>query len=376
MIARGPYGIRTWFYNRRGTGGWERYLADGYPAFSTPQQAALAKLNEGREGQPKNPADGGHHTRRVGVRERADGDLGQLQSDLAAASVGNCSGPGPANPPSYQACTPPAGSTGFTADEWKTVVNELLSEAYFAQQVVGFFSDLKTIRDDLFLQQNADLPAIGGDLGLQAAASSTAQYSPAQAFSVAFGIAGSIAGPFDPEVSAALWVVSEIAAAIPSSSPTAMSTFPTTYAGLQDKFAQMVSETEKGLGVMSQEVRQDAGLLGLVGQLRSRGTWTFDTIGMASAANQAFAQSVYQALMPTLYERYHITGCVNGWLTAYPNDSPCTAPADGPGVLRRAERRVRTSPRLHSPTTKPTEFHAEASATGAARSSTRRPAIS
>ena len=200
--------------------------------------------------------------------------------------------------------------------------------------MVGFFSDLKTIRDDLFLQQNADLPAIGGDLGLQAAASSTAQYSPAQAFSVAFGIAGSVAGPFDPEVSAALWVVSEIAAAIPSSSPTAMSTFPSTYAGLQDKFAQMVSETEKGLGVMSQQVRQDAGLLGLVGQLRARGTWTFDMIGMASAANQAFAQSVYQALMPTLYERYTITGCVNGWLTAYPNDSPCTAPAAGPGVLR------------------------------------------
>ena len=24
VIARGPYGIRTWFYNRRGTGGWER----------------------------------------------------------------------------------------------------------------------------------------------------------------------------------------------------------------------------------------------------------------------------------------------------------------------------------------------------------------
>ena len=33
VIARGPFGIRTWFYNRRGTGGWERYLPDGYPAF-------------------------------------------------------------------------------------------------------------------------------------------------------------------------------------------------------------------------------------------------------------------------------------------------------------------------------------------------------
>ena len=33
VVARGPFGIRTWFYNRRGTGGWERYLPEGYPDF-------------------------------------------------------------------------------------------------------------------------------------------------------------------------------------------------------------------------------------------------------------------------------------------------------------------------------------------------------
>ena len=33
VLARGPFGIRTWFYDRRGTGGWERYMADGYPDF-------------------------------------------------------------------------------------------------------------------------------------------------------------------------------------------------------------------------------------------------------------------------------------------------------------------------------------------------------
>ena len=35
VVARGPSGIRTWFYDRRKTGGWERYLPDGYPAFQT-----------------------------------------------------------------------------------------------------------------------------------------------------------------------------------------------------------------------------------------------------------------------------------------------------------------------------------------------------
>ena len=45
VVARGPSGIRTWFYNRRKTGGWERYLPEGYPAFKTAgQQAAFTAL--------------------------------------------------------------------------------------------------------------------------------------------------------------------------------------------------------------------------------------------------------------------------------------------------------------------------------------------
>ena len=35
VVARGPFGIRTWFYDRRKTGGWERYLPDGYQPFLT-----------------------------------------------------------------------------------------------------------------------------------------------------------------------------------------------------------------------------------------------------------------------------------------------------------------------------------------------------
>ena len=51
VIARGPTGVRTWFYDRRGTGGWERYLPEGLPAFpgggtpNTGQAAAYDALN-------------------------------------------------------------------------------------------------------------------------------------------------------------------------------------------------------------------------------------------------------------------------------------------------------------------------------------------
>ena len=143
------------------------------------------------------------------------------------------------------------------------------------------------------------------------------------------GIAASLAGVAEPEVSAALWVASELASTIPAASDTANSSFQTTYADLEDQFATMVTEIDKSIAVQSQEVRQDEGLIKLVGELRTRGTWDMDTIGMGSAANQGFAAWVYAALMPTIYERYSITNCQNGFAGG---DTYCFAPT-GPGVV-------------------------------------------
>ena len=227
--------------------------------------------------------------------------------------IAGCSGPNPGNPPSYQACTPPARSTGFTAADWTAVVNQMLAEIYAAGQVVSFFGDLDSMRQSLFIAEGAELPAIGGNLGLQAAAGSTATYNMNQMWSVIFGLAGSLAGPAEPEVSALLWVASEIASAVPSASPTATSSFSATYAGLQDQFTQMVTEIDVAMGVQNRDVRADAGLLGLVAQLRSRGTWNVDLVGMKSTGRQGFATWVYRALMPTVYDRWNITNCRDHW---------------------------------------------------------------
>jgi hypothetical protein len=108
------------------------------------------------------------------------------------------------------------------------------------------------------------------------------------------------------------------------------SALPSTYAGLQDKFATMVSEIDKSLKVQSQLVRQDQGLLELVGQLRRSGTWTIDKIGLGSAANQGFAAWAYAALLPTVYQRYHVTNCQNGF--DYGINGQCSPPT-GLGVV-------------------------------------------
>jgi hypothetical protein len=327
VIARGPSGIRTWFYNRRGTGGWERYLPEGYPAFAGGQQNAFEALTALAKDDGV-IADTAASVRDVWASENAPqaSDLQQLQQGLV--SLANCSGRNAGNPPSFQACTPPPNSSGFTAADWKAVVNQMLAENYAAGQVVAFFAQLESMRESLFIAENSELPAIGQDLGLQAAAGSTANFDFQNLFATMAGIMGEIAGyGGQEELAAALDITSYILFAIPEASPTANSTFQTTYAGLQDQFAKMVTEVDKAMLVQSQQVRQDGGLLELVGRLRSSGTWDLDTIGMESAANQGFATWVYQALMPTLYDRYQITNC--GYVQ-YTFD--CSAPS-GLGVV-------------------------------------------
>ena len=315
VVARGPSGIRTWFYNRRGTGGWERYLPDGYPAFNGQgaenEQNAYAALN--KLATPGLISSGTLRDLWAGENAPQPGDVANVTNRLPG--IANCD-TATGSPPQVTSCTPPSGSTGFNATQWTAVVNEMLTESNAASQVLAFFTDLKTMRDNLFLQENAELPAIGSDLGLQAAAANTAQFNALSLMSGGLGIAASIAGLIPgvgTELSAALWVAAEATSMIPQTSPTATSSaFPSTYSGLQTKFATMVSETEKGLAVMSQEVRQDSSLLGLVSTLRTTGPWAtnnLDMIGLQSAANQAFAIWVYQALMPTIYDRYDITQC-------------------------------------------------------------------
>ena len=352
VVMRGPYGIRTWFYNRRGTGGWERYLPDGFAPWPTAGQtnayAALTTAAKAGQAIPKTVSE----VRAVWTAEDAPqpADLTALQSGpFSLPTVANCTGPVPGTP-GYQRCTPPAGSTGFTADDWKTVVNDLLGEIDAAQQVLSFFAQIDEMRTSLFIAEGAELPAIGSDLGLQLASQNQGKFNTQGLFAGLTGIAASIAGAVPgagPEASAALWVASEVISMVPSASPTASSStaFQTDYAGLQSKFATIVTDANKAVAAQSQDIRQDAGLLALVAQLRARGTWAMDTIGIASAANQAFAGWVYQGLVPSVLDRYDITNC--GQVESGGEPNLCVAPT-GPGVIGGGESFIMAGPKFWS----------------------------
>jgi hypothetical protein len=332
VVARGPFGIRTWFYNRRGTGGWERYLPEGYPAF--PNAGQTAAFNTLNNSYPSGDIRGVW----TGVTVPDATTLQTLQTNLAGHLLGNCdpNSQTKLEPPTYGSCTPPAGNNPFTAADWTAVVNELLSEAYFAEQVVGHFGDLRTIAQGLFDSESGSLPAIANDL--QGAAGNSASFDVQGLFAGSVGIAASIAGlaaEGGPEVSAALWVASEVMSMLPSASATANSTFQTTYGGLLEKLATARDEMlNDALPAGEQQVLLDQALLELVGQLRSSGTWTLDVDGMQSAGRRAFALQTYQALLPSMYQRYVITNCTEHDDPYHSTKTTCSLPPKGPYVIR------------------------------------------
>ena len=194
---------------------------------------------------------------------------------------------------------------------------------------MAFFAQLEDMRQRLFIAEGAELPAIGDDLALQAAANTPASFDMPEPVRrdlrdrrVDRGCVAESRGRARP----CGWR-SEVASTIPAASPTATSdSLQTTYAGLVDKFAKMVTEIDKSIVVQSQQVRGDQGLLELVGELRGRGTWTLDTIGIRALPTRPSPPGSTRTLMPTVYDRYVITDC---WVSS-PNYSygsdDCTGP--------------------------------------------------
>ena len=327
VVARGPFGIRTWFYDRRGTGGWERYLADGYPAFAAPGEAnayaALTALAKTTRSIPRTAAS----IRDVWTQPTPPDTttLSNLQTNLASATVANCTNQTQFAPPTYASCVPPA---GITAADWTTVVNEVLGEAYDAQQVIEHFGDVETMRAGLFESESGSLPAIASDLQINGAAGTTTTFDLQGFFAGTAGIAASIAGvvPGGAELSAGLWIASELISMLPSASATANSAFQGTYDTLITKLATAQDEMAVALAAQRQQVLGDQSLLGLVGQLRSTGTWKPDTDGLQSASRQAFALQTYQALLPTMYNRYVVSNCTDVF---YPSgdETDCSLPS-------------------------------------------------
>jgi len=141
VVARGPYGVRTWFFNRAGsTGGWASYLPYGYPDFTGGQTAAFDALNQQAHAQGLiTLAENTVRDVWADAGPPGQDDLTKLRDGLVM--LGGCVNPIPgAVPPRYQSCTPPAGAT-FSAADWTNVLNEVFAEIYWAGGVMSHFYD-------------------------------------------------------------------------------------------------------------------------------------------------------------------------------------------------------------------------------------------
>ena len=324
VVARGPFGIRTWFYNLHGNGGWTSWLpqdVSSYPQFSGGQAAALDALNS--QAQPLLP-NGDNTVRAYLTDENAPSSESLVALESGILKFARCSGQAP-----YSMCTPPPGSSGFTAADWTAAVNETLLEIGRVKTVDAFFKTLTAVRQELFITRGAQLDAIAMQLHVEAAAGNETTIEPSEIVHTIISILGAIAG--ENPLGVGLEIAGNLAGQLASGSPTLTSEkFDTTYADLKDQFADAVTDTNKTLLVQSQDVRQSYGLVELIDQLTTgHGLWSNpDLGGLTSADAEGFALWVYKQLLPTEYQRFYITNC----RVAEPVVE-CDQPAQGPGVI-------------------------------------------
>lgn len=345
VIARGPYGIRTWFYDRRGTGGWESYLPYGYSDFATAgQKAAFAALNSlARSHGYLTAAQDTVRDLWTAVTEPTV-DLRTVMTNIA--EIAGC----PKSddlPPRYESCPLPPGASGFTAAEWTAVVNRIVAELYQAALVMDYFHNpsngLRVVWQGMFVERLAELQAMARELGVEAVKDKRAEFDGREAFSTILGIVGALAGavPGGEAFAAPLEIGAEVLSALPSATESLNSEFDSTLSELDTQFAAGVSDADLTMADQSQIIRQDANLLALVSELRARGTWKLDPVAMESAGQQGFSLWVYKTLLPTMYVRYVITSCVTRTWPAddCEQDNETRARVAEPGIAKGADSR-------------------------------------
>ena len=329
VIARGPFGIRTWFYctggassvpgcaSLQGQSGWTSWLPQNissFPQFSGGQAAAWTELNTlARQANLIGPAS--TSTVRdawTGTTAPTDSDLSNLENGVLVFA--GCTGETSANPPTYSSCAVPSGGSGFTATDWTSVVNETLAEIYDASQTNDFFAQLAGLNSDTFLAKEAELPAIGDSVAAlgQAAGDNSSEVSPQAIWAAGLGIAGAAAGILAPELGAALGIASYLAGIVPSATSDVNGpSFNATLNQLQDDLATAVSDAAKAVDTQSYEVRQNYGMLRLIAQLTGpSGPWhAVNAAGLRGSMEEGFALWAYKQLLPTVLERDVISNC-------------------------------------------------------------------
>ena len=312
LLARGPYGIRTWRY-QPDQRTWSRYVpAGGFPPFTGTEAAAYTALNTFLRIQAGTVRDAYTDPTRTPTAN----ELKNLQDQVA----GRCTGEATANPPQYQRCTPPSGS-GVLAAAWTAVSNQIIAELFWAQHVIDHFSTLGNLMTNLFLDENSTFPSLAADLKLDSEGVTDQTKAVVNYTTLVFNeianvlkFAGSFAGPEGAPLvvagNALAAVMGVVPTLFPPSNPSSGgATFDHAFADVQKQIAIIQQQTQDQLAAQQHRVLSDPNLLSTVGALVSSQLWTLDTAGALSISRQQFTLWALQAFLPEVWDRWAITGC-------------------------------------------------------------------
>ncbi len=305
LLARGAHGVRTWRFDVA-TSAWTRYGA--YGSFPTLDATGLRDL-----------------TRYLGIargsirdvytdpaRDAAAGQLRAYQADIERT----CSGPISASPPRFQSCSPPAGASTVSPAVWTAVSNQIIAELFWAGQVIDHFAALDDIQTALFLDEDSTFPSLTADLKL-AQASGVVKPEGVdlpELFGGMLEIVGALEIPGVSQVAeitaGALGIA--MAATPKASEEQEPSELDRTIAEVQRTLAETRQEIQDTIGDHRHQVLGDYGLMSTVGHLVSSQVWTLSKGAALSGGRQQFTRWTYEQFLPLLWDRWRVTGCIEG----------------------------------------------------------------
>jgi hypothetical protein len=330
LIARGPFGIRTFQWDATKKA-FVRPLPYGdFPAFTGDEATAYAALGQFLLGRT---ADFRKETYASPSNAITEATLDRYRSLLAERCTPLVAAQGP-RPPTYTDCKPPP-SSSVSPQAWTAVSNQIIAELWAAAAAVGYFTILETIELKLFQDQQGTLPALDAALklppnppdrganylkliksGLEIV-NDVLQFFPlAKAFPKSIRAIALVAH--------SLGAVGEGLGLQDAPSP------PARWATITGQVARMQQSERDITEAQRRYVLADYGLLMTVGSLVNGRVLLLDSTAALSAGRLSFAKWVYQLYTPAFWQRYDVIHCSNRFLVSCAVPSGTTVRRTGP----------------------------------------------
>ncbi|HYF25152.1 MAG TPA: hypothetical protein VD931_05385 [Baekduia sp.] len=295
LVARGPFGIRTWRFDtvaRR----WVRYPGAEFPAPPGGTQGAAYESMRRFLGVTS-----------IRARYSVLADTRRFSAAITATCTNRLSTD--PDPPRYESCTPPAAAADVSAADWTTVCNQVLEDTFWATIVNGYFDDLAAVLPRLFLDDKDSLfPELTADLHLPQAEHLAADVSYRALWRT---VLGGLTDAGLGSTSTALGAV-----ATPTASLVRRGKFEHTPGTTGARIFTITQEASDVVSKQRKDVTADHGLLVTVGRMIASKRLAVRQGAARSFSRQGYMRWFYKAYLPLLWDHWAVQNCgdvTSGW---------------------------------------------------------------